>query len=434
MAGIPPPLAVLRLLVRMHARTAAPWIGATIAAGAVLTLASAGHEPADVGGARFAAALLAGALAQAATGAFVSRPAGDGGVPGAWLTRTVWPLGGACFPAVVGRWAGGPGPWEILAAAACAAALATAAVAKACERRGIPPADAMSIGLSTTAAAAATAGVCAGIVQTVSGAVAAWGAAAGAASFLQGRSFPGSGPGTPGDRPSLAAALLTHGSARAALSTLAMATALAGMVAWFFLDPVRGSWYPLLAVAWFVALVVPQATSLSAAGRAGVLVRSAPGVDGAWTAPPVRRARVSALTHALVLGWPAVVSLGLSGGVTSSRRDMAIWPALTLVVLAVAAASVTWLSWLANRFRLRSQTSRAVACAVAAMAGLLPFASLPRLPGPRGSPAAGVAVAKAVAGVDAASGPRKPRAIGTGSAPRGSRAETAVEKMSRLER
>lgn len=138
--------------------------------------------------------------------------------------------------------------------------------------------------------------------------------------------------------------------------------------------------YALLAAAWFVCLAVPQAASLSTAGRAGALGRSAAGADGAWRTPAARWARLSAASHALVLGWPAVVAIGLYGGSGFARGELAVWPAATAAGLAVAAGILAGLVGIGARFAWRPDCTRAVALAVAAAAGLSAFASLPLFP------------------------------------------------------
>jgi hypothetical protein len=271
----------------------------------------------------------------------------------------------------------------MVAAAISAAAAATATVATACSRRGIGPTDATSTALATAAAAGAAAGVCAGLPRGLSLATVAWLAAAGAAWWLSGPACrAGAGFAWQAERPgqkersTAAATLLADGPARAALSTVAMLSSLAGMVVWFFLDPESGACYPLLALAWFVCLAVPQATSLPADGRAGMLARSAAGADNAWQGPAARRARASAGVHALVLGWPAVVALCVYGAGGFVRREPVVWPAATVAALAIAAGGVAALLAVAVRFQVAPGTIRAVALAGAAAAGLAAFVGL----------------------------------------------------------
>lgn len=374
--------APLSTLMRIHARTPEAWIGATLAAGAAWSLA-VGRSSVPAGGPLLGAALVAGAAAQAAAGAVVAG-SGAGRLPvAAGLERICWPVGGACLAAVVGRLGGGSGEWLMVAAAISAAAAATATVATACSRRGIGPTDATSSALVTAAAAGAAAGVCSGLLLALLLAIAAWLAAAGAAWWLSGpagRAGEGfawqaerSGQG---ERSTAAATLLAHGPARAALSTVAMLSSLAGMAAWFFLDPESGRLYPLLALAWFVCLVVPQATSLPANGRAGMLARSAAGADNAWQGPAARRARASAGVHALVLGWPAIVALCVYGTGGFIRWEPVVWPAATVAALAVAAGGVAALMTVAARFQVPPGTIRAVALSGAAAAGLSAFVGL----------------------------------------------------------
>ncbi|GDX96812.1 hypothetical protein LBMAG47_24770 [Planctomycetia bacterium] len=386
MGRMSPAIRLLPILMRSHARNPEPWTGALVAVAAVWSLAGSPGDPIANAGPRVAVAVLMGAFAQAAAGAVVTPPLSAIATVPMLLARICWPAGGACLAAVVGRLVWGTGDWGTgdwgeVATGVAAAAAATATMATACVRRGIAAADALSAALAAAACGAAAACASSGVVPPLAAAVVGWTVAACAIRSLPASSAPGAGwHGRRAERPTPAATLLGHGPVRSALSTAAMATALAGMVAWFFLDPARAAWYPLLAVTWFVCLAVPQAVALPVAGRAGDLGRSAAGADGVWRLPAVRRARASVTAHALVLGWPALVALGLHGSGALARGDQVVGPPATLVGLAGAAGAVTGIVCLAARCGLPACRVRAVAFTVAAASGLAAFAILPALP------------------------------------------------------
>lgn len=402
MSGMSPPLRLLTILLRSHARGLESWIGALVAVAALGILACSPAAASVGAGARMAVAILLGACAQAAAGAVGA--ATSCGTRLLLPARICWPVGGACLAALLGHVAGGPGAWGEIAAGVSLGAAATAATATACGRRGLAAADCLSAALVTVACGAAAACATAGIVPPLVAAVMGGSVAAVAIRSLA-ASFPpgGAGAGRRAERPSPAATLLGHGPARSALSTAAMATALAGMVGWFFLDPAKAAWYPLLAATWFVCLAVPQAVALPVAGRGGELGRSAAGADGVWWQPAARRARASAAAHALVLGWPAAVALALYGSGALARGEHAVWPLATLVGLAGAAASMAVVVCIAYRWGLPPGRVHAVVFAAVAAGVLAAFAILPVLPvlplRPRPSDAGGRAADRAVAGV-----------------------------------
>lgn len=393
------PLAPLPVLVRMRGRGIDAWLGAAIAAGGVWSVVAPWDAPSAVDGRRLAAAIVAGGLAQAAAGAIGPVPVATGCGTAARLAWLGWPVGAAGLAAAAGRLATGRGPWELVAVLVGAAATGTALVAGMCVQRRIAPADALSIALvAGAAAAAAVVGGDGGVPAVVLAAV-VWAVAAGGVWSLCGVEpsvAAGVGRHAEGQVPPF---LQTHGPVRGMLWTLAMLTSLTGMVFWFFLDPSQGAWYPLLAATWFVCLAVPQAVGLSAGGRAGILARSAAGADSTWRAPASRRGRGIAVTHAAVLGWPAVVAVGLSGSGAFARADMARWPATTLAVLAVATLLVSGVVAVAVGRRLHPRTTAAVAFAgIAAVGGViacilpwLPVFAGPPPPASAAGPAVGIA-------------------------------------------
>ena len=169
---------------------------------------------------------------------------------------------------------------------------------------------------------------------------------------------------------------------RAALSRVAMATCLAGMAAWFFLAPERAWCYPLLAAAWFVSLAMPQALLQPGQGWNEVARTAAVTADrgetpALWRRPgSARWGWESAVTHAAVLGWPGIVAAVLWAASAPTTAGFQ-WPALTVGMLAAAAATLGLLASIGAATRSSGETMQAVAAGFAC-AGLL--AILPLLP------------------------------------------------------
>jgi hypothetical protein len=135
---------------------------------------------------------------------------------------------------------------------------------------------------------------------------------------------------------------------RLCLTAVAMASALAAMIGWLFLDPSRASLLPVLSVGWFVALAVPEAA----------LGDGATGPAGWWRLRPSLAAIV---TPAAILGWPALVAATLGAGGAGGIRAAAV----TIVVLAVAAVLLAAIVWSLAAAGATAETLQAVALAAA---------------------------------------------------------------------
>lgn len=134
-----------------------------------------------------------------------------------------------------------------------------------------------------------------------------------------------------------------------------MASALAAMTGWLFLDPSRAWLLPLLSVGWFVALAVPEAALGEGASDLAGCPRSR-----------LRQSLAAIVTPAAILGWPAVVAAALGAGGAGGVRAGAV----TVVVLALAAAVLAVIVWSHAAAGATAETAQAVALAVALAAAL----------------------------------------------------------------
>jgi hypothetical protein len=337
MPALPEWLRLALFCTRLDARRPASWL---MLAAAVLAAGGAdGMVALGVG-----ALLAVGAIGDLPLAACA--PLGRGS-PAAlvWLVeRAAWPVVGLAVGAVAIRpsCSAAVGPWAALAGIA-AASLTLFLV----RRRGAPTADAASLtlvfaGLAAAASATATAHGAAWQgwpveVAAVVWAMAAWAAAAATALVIEWRSraastwLPEAGPPR---------------TLRLWLTAIAMASALAAMVGWLFLDPSRSRLLPILAAGWFVALAVPEATfGTGVADDAGWrrLWRSAAGGAPWWPGGVghVRHALATAATTAAILGWPAVVAALLGGGSTAGIQAAALTALLLAAAVVVLMAVVS---------------------------------------------------------------------------------------------
>lgn len=329
MPALPEWLRFALFCVRLDARRPASWL--MLAAAALAAGCTSGMVALGVG-----AVLAVGAIGELPISACASLGRGSRAAA-VWLVeRAAWPvfglaLGAMAIPPAADAAAG---PWASLAGTV-AASLTHFVV----RRRGVPAADAGSLTLvlaGLAAAAGATATAHGAFRQgwpmeaaAVVWALAAWAVAATTALVIEWR------------RRAASAWLPEAGPPRMLrlwLTAIAMASALAAMVGWLFLDPSRSRLLPMLSAGWFVALAVPEATfGAGGADDAGWrrLWRSAAG--GAPWRPGgvghVRHALSTAATTAAILGWPAVVAAALGGGSSVGVRAAAV----TVLLLAAAA-------------------------------------------------------------------------------------------------
>lgn len=344
MPAIDESLRLARLFARSDARRPASW----------LMLLAAVPVAADVsyaGGTSGMVALGAGAvLAVGAIGNLPLRACAALGTasraPLIWLVeRAAWPAVGLVAGAALAPPC--PGPPAVAAATGLAAAAATCFVVR---RRGVAAADAASLtlvfaGIAGAAGAIGVAqlGAWAGIPAwgvAVAIAVAAWIAAGLVAAGIDWRR-------------SAAAWLHDAGPPRTLrrwLTAVAMASALAAMTGWLFLDPSRAWLLPLLSVGWFVALAVPEAAMGEGASDLG-----------GWRRSGLRQSLIAVVTPAAILGWPAVVAAALGAGGLGGIRAAVV----TVVVLAIAAAVLAVIVWSLAAAGATAETAQAVALAAA---------------------------------------------------------------------
>ena len=148
-----------------------------------------------------------------------------------------------------------------------------------------------------------------------------------------------------------------------------MATTLVAMAVCYFLAPEFAAWYAVVAVAWFVVLGVPAATTASGDGDAlarGDLVRTCvgrPRLPGTTA-----HALAAILTHAAILGWPAVVAAVLWRGAAWTSGG----PVLAILVVASLATATAVVVWGADACGATRDTAAAVIVAllVAVVSGL----------------------------------------------------------------
>jgi len=351
--------AILPLLVRRDARRPASWLACGMAAAAVASLAATATGAAAV----TIAIACGGWAAAAATG----RPP-RGLVPGMvgldaawWWERAAWPLAG-CLAAAAGRWLwAGDGP--AIAVGLASGIVIMTAMAVAAATRGATAADATSLGL-VVAVVAAAAGVngrstvealaCSG-VAAAGLAVTAW------CVWRHGRGWSWHADEHARASVSFAELGMARGGVRPALSVLAMATSLAGMAVWYFLAPAAAGAGMLVALGWFTTLAGP-AVVLGPAGRLAWrrLVATTGGSAGIRRPGGPSGAAALACGHAVVLGWPPLVAgllLMAEGGLGSGSP--LVWPWLTVVALAAAAAVLVALSLVASVARIDAETTLA---------------------------------------------------------------------------
>lgn len=320
---------MLAICLRVDARRPASWIVAAAAAAAVVMLARAA-PPSGI--TDTAAGVCGGLLAAASLGSLAGGGRGGGGEAERWTTRVLgrlaWPVAGT--------------------AAACVWLLVT----------GVAPRETLRI--TVLVAGAAVMAVMAVMAVTL----------------FRLRAWNRPGAGTGGrheDRHAGAAfsAAVGHGppAVRSWPEALAMATTLVAMAACYFLAPEFAAWYAVVAVAWFVVLGVPAATTAS--GDHDALARrdlvktcvGRPRLPGTTA-----HALAAILTHAAILGWPAVVAAVLWRGAAWTSGG----PVLAILVVASLATATAVVVWGADACGATRDTATAVIIAllVAVVSGL----------------------------------------------------------------
>lgn len=320
---------IVARLGRIHAREPAAWFGC-LAAALPFGWLAAGVAPGRT--------WLVVPLALACGGMAMVAALGDppAGLPDGrrrpwlplWLARAAWPCAGAVAASVL--------VWHFEAADVRLTGLMSGCVAvgggAACgsmlvsRRAGLDAAPTASTGLFVVAAgavAAAAAGLmCASPVGQTTTALAAGLAAWRLVVGLAGR--------RPAEEPAPG-----FDGASSTLRAIAMLTTLVAMAVCFFLAPQLAAGFSVVAIGWFVCLAVPIATAGGRNRAAASLHRSTvgrPALPGS-----AALARATAVDHAALLGWPAVVAVFLPP--VGGPRAVPPWAAI--LVLAAAAAVLT---------------------------------------------------------------------------------------------
>ena len=266
-----------------------------------------------------------------------------------WFVRAVWPCAGAvAAAALVGPFAAVDVRLACLTGGCVAvggvAAFGSMLVAR---RAGLDPAPTASVGLFVVAAGAVAAAA-AGLMRATPAGQMTTALAAGLAAW---RLVVGLAGRYPADE-----AVAGFDNASSALRAIAMLTTLVAMAVCFFLAPQLAAGFSVVAIGWFVCLAVPIATAggrnrAAAAIRRSTVGRPAlPGSRGLATA--------TAIDHATLLGWPAVVAVFLPP--VGGPRAVPPWAAL--LVLAAAAAVLT----VAGRVGRVGETTRSAMLTAAA--------------------------------------------------------------------
>lgn len=375
------------LLVVIDRRRPASWLALAAAAGTVLAVSIAPVRAAE------SVAFVAGGLAAVAACGCPARGLGARLVTLWLLVRIAWPLAGvaaACGCLLLLR-GNGVGMTAVAVAGGIAAAGATILAAT---RRGAPAADAASLALTLVCGAALVAGgvttlIAPGLIDPGMAARDAagsrmlvaigslWLSLAGLAGIvaasldLEATAFAAPPAGA-----------MAAGRVRLVLLWLAMVTTLAGMVTCFFLAPDQAGWYPVLVLAWFASLALPQATLLMGDEHAAAWQRLLRSIRGpAFAAIGCR----TAATIGSLLGWPAAVALVVRTAVPSGDAKGVVSAAVASVVgLAIATAVVSCAGLVTTRARPSRETALACGCAFFIAAAVV-AASLPGLPGLPGS-------------------------------------------------
>ena len=346
----------LGLLLRVHSREPAVWLGFTAAA---LPLAwPALGVPPDRAWLVVPVAIACGALA--AIAALGDPPCGppDGRrspwLP-LWIARMVWPVAGTTWATAGAVLMGSDrGLISGMGGLVIATASATAGCTFVARKVGVQSATAAGVGLALAAAAAAASAslglASASVPLQTGGAIVAWAVLAGIAWAA-----------VPQDRTEWPALQKPAAERLSPLVGVAMVTSLMAMAGCFFLAPQFAAGYPPIALAWFICLAVPLATE-SRGGRSGDwLARSAVGK------PPLpgssARALATALLYGALLGWPAVVAMLLPPAVGLRTAG----PVVVIASLVASAVVLVAVGWLAGRSG-GGQTPRAFVFVLVAVA------------------------------------------------------------------
>lgn len=320
---------IVARLGRIHAREPAAWFGC-LAAALPFGWLAAGVAPGRT--------WLVVPLAIACGGLAMVAALGDppSGLPDGrrrpwlplWLTRAVWPCAGAVAAAVF-SWRFEAG--DVRFAGLMSGGVAVGGVAAfgsmiVAGRAGLDAAPTASTGLFVVAAGAVAA-ASAGLMRASPAGQTTTALAAGLAAWRLVVGLAGRRPAEEADS--------GFDGANSTLRAIAMPTTLVAMAVCFFLAPQLAAGFSVVAIGWFVCLAVPIATAGGRNRAATSLRRSTvgrPALPGSGAL-----ARATAVDHAALLGWPAVVAVFLPP--VGGPRAVPPWAAL--LVLAAAAALLT---------------------------------------------------------------------------------------------
>jgi hypothetical protein len=136
----------------------------------------------------------------------------------------------------------------------------------------------------------------------------------------------------------LVPSLLSRVPIRRFLGRAAMVTMLAAMVGWLLLDPTQAGWAAALAVTWMLSLAAPVA-----AFRDGTKAAAGSPWDMVWRSTPGGRllggggslAVETVIRHAAILGWPSLVAAAVAVGTPTGP-----WSALLVAASLLATAGL----------------------------------------------------------------------------------------------
>jgi len=329
--------AAVRTLVRIDIRRTEAWVSLAMAfvAAAVVPVAWSGPPSLALAGA------CGGLAAVAAMGLPAGRDADHAAVS---IGRLAWPIGGVLAGMTSGSiLSPSPAAWQV-GVALVAAVVATGWAEHRSRRIGCTPAQAASLALALSAAAAGAAVIPGTQAMSAIVSVVAWAGLAVAAfamASMRGRGDPLANlidAGRWHRTADVARVEASHRSlAGSFLDPLAMGSTLVAMVVCYFLAPEHARWYVAVAAAWFIALASPAATIAAGSGDASrrrLLLRSAPG--GPRLPGSFRHALGAIWFSTAIFGWPAAVAAVLWGNVAATPCG----PLTAVAVLAALAGTI----------------------------------------------------------------------------------------------
>jgi hypothetical protein len=311
-------LAAGPLLLRMAARRPASWMAAGLAYAAV----SAGQP---------LVTMAVAALATLAAAGDFSPPGMSRCDAGWFAARLVWPLAGMTIGLVATPTVAAP---ALSALVLTAVSLWTVRQAGAAATIDLTPADTVSLGMVTAAAAVSVGSM----TDSWLLAAATWGVLLPVGPCVVWWLHDAADAPLPRATSDLVPSLLSRVPIRRFLGRAAMVTMLAAMVGWLLLDPTQAGWAAALAVASMLSLAGPVAAfqdgTKAAAGSPWDMVwRSTPG--GRLLGGGGSLAVETVIRHVAILGWPSLVAAAVAVGTPTGP-----WPALLVAASLLATAGL----------------------------------------------------------------------------------------------